>query len=422
MYIHDQHQLPMHDVPAQGEDVLSLFVSDLPPHAVEDDIYRLFHFPMEHLPADAFGKVYIYPFNVTDVRIVAGDNGNSKYAFVRFPSIAERTRALYIMQGVLCIGRPSQSLVLVAPSPFPLLTLPAVRLSRAHAKDRNRQPVGLVLFAHPRSKDERQRDNVVIDAFNAQWASVDPKNTKVFVGGISQRVLLQDVVSRFAPMGTVTNVNFSKGCAFISYARKVEAARAIEALNGIIFDGKPLRVTWSRSSGMYFSFNFFPSLPHRYPPVQPLLQQQRTFVPVVPSASPEQPAKSDTASLDSGSPLSRSPSSPITPITPATPANLSLPSLGSTKSKFKTPRGSASSFSSGISNLYTLREADEAHGLEQSMAAMDLSTPSLKRRSTLGSIRHSLEHEPFVSSKPMLRGESLGPTMPLARRVSLPEA
>jgi len=139
------------------------------------------------------------------------------------------------------------------PRPFPPLTRPPVRLSRAHAKDRNRQPVGLVLFAHPRSKDERQRDNVVIDAFNAQWASVDPKNTKVFVGGISQRVLLQDVVTRFAAMGTITNVNFGKGCAFISYARKLEAARAIEALNGMVFDGKPLRVTWSRSSGMYIS-------------------------------------------------------------------------------------------------------------------------------------------------------------------------
>jgi RNA recognition motif-containing protein len=110
----------MHDVPSQQpEDVLSLFVSDLSTHAVEEDIYRLFHFPMEHLPADAFGKVYIYPFNITDVRIVAGDNGNSKYAFVRFPSIAERTRALYIMQGVLCIGRPSQSQFLLSPPPLP---------------------------------------------------------------------------------------------------------------------------------------------------------------------------------------------------------------------------------------------------------------------------------------------------------------
>ena len=327
----------------------------------------------------------------------------------------------------------SASVVLVSlPSffplrPFPPLTLPTVRLSRAHSKDRNRQPVGLVLFAHPRSKDERQRDNVVIDAFNAQWASVDPKNTKVFVGGISQRVLLQDVVARFAVMGTITNVNFGKGCAFISFARKLEAGRAIEALNGMVFDGKPLRVTWSRSSGMsiLFLLSIFVALSDHVPqpPVQPLLQQQRTFVPVVPTDSAPGSAKSDTASVDSGSPLSRSPSSPITPITPATPSNLSLPSLSSsTKSKFKTPRGSTSSFSSGISNLYTLREADEAHGLDQSMAAMDLSTPGLKRRSTLGSIRNGFEHEPFATSKPMLRGESLGPTMPLARRVSLPEA
>jgi RNA recognition motif-containing protein len=45
-------------------------------------------------------------------------------------------------------------------------------------------------------------------------------------------------------------VNFGKGCAFISFARKPEAARAIERLNGLVLDGKPLRVTWSRSSGM----------------------------------------------------------------------------------------------------------------------------------------------------------------------------
>lgn len=268
-----QMQTPIHDVavppqPQQGEDVLSLFVSDLSPQAVEDDIYRLFHFPMEHLPADAFGKVYIYPFNITDVRIVAGDSGSSKYAFVRFPSIAERTRALYIMQGVLCVGRPSQYPFLPPPS-LPPLTLPPVRLSRAHAKDRNRQPLGLVLFAHPRSKDERQRDNVVIDAFNAQWASVDPKNTKVFVGGISQRVLLQDVVARFAVMGTITNVNFGKGCAFISFARKLEAARAIEALNGIVFDGKPLRVTWSRSSGMSKLVGAFARSDHVHPTSSP---------------------------------------------------------------------------------------------------------------------------------------------------------
>lgn len=179
-------------------------VSDLAPYATEDDIFNVFHFPMDHLPGDALGSVYIYPFYITDVRIVAGNGGASKYAFVRFPSIAERTRALYIMQGLLCMGRPSK---------FPCVTpkdscskLVSVRLSRAHAKDRVRTQVGLALFANPRSKEERQRDNIVIDQFNTQWAVADPKNTKVFVGGISPRVLLQDVISRFAALGTITNV------------------------------------------------------------------------------------------------------------------------------------------------------------------------------------------------------------------------
>jgi hypothetical protein len=86
-------------------------------------------------------------------------------------------------------------------------TPPPVRLSRAHAKDRAREKADLVLFANPRTKEERQRDNIVIDQFNSQWAAVDPKNTKVFVGGISPRVFLHEVVSRFAKFGTLTNVS-----------------------------------------------------------------------------------------------------------------------------------------------------------------------------------------------------------------------
>lgn len=92
-----------------------------------------------------------------------------------------------------------------------LLCLPLsfylVRLSRAHAKDRARDKSDLVLFTNPRNKEERQRDNIVIDQFNSQWATVDPKNTKVFVGGISPRIFRQDVVARFAVMGTITNVS-----------------------------------------------------------------------------------------------------------------------------------------------------------------------------------------------------------------------
>jgi hypothetical protein len=70
-----------------------------------------------------------------------------------------------------------------------------------------REKADLVLFANPRTKEERQRDNIVIDQFNSQWAAVDPKNTKVFVGGISPRVFLHEVVSRFANFGTLTNVS-----------------------------------------------------------------------------------------------------------------------------------------------------------------------------------------------------------------------
>ena len=87
-------------------------VSDLAPYATDEDLQNVFSFPMDHLPGDALGRVYIYPFVVTDIRIVSSAGSGSKYAFVRFPSIAERTRALYIMQGLLCLGRPSWSIFL----------------------------------------------------------------------------------------------------------------------------------------------------------------------------------------------------------------------------------------------------------------------------------------------------------------------
>ena len=441
MYNHSHHshhnqmqmQTPIHDVavppqPQQGEDVLSLFVSDLSPQAVEDDIYRLFHFPMEHLPADAFGKVYIYPFNITDVRIVAGDSGNSKYAFVRFPSIAERTRALYIMQGVLCVGRPSQYPFL--PSSYPPVPsprshflqsgslVPMQRTAIANLSASSSSPTlaqrmsanGTMssstpsMLSGPRSTPRTQRSlsAAFLSAFSCKTSSP---------ALLSWALLPMSTLARAAP--SFHSPASSKPPVLLRPSTVLSSTASPSASPGVAVVVCPILLVPFLSLTM--STN--------HPLVQPLLQQQRTFVPVVPTDSTKESAKSDTASVDSGSPLSRSPSSPITPITPATPANLSLPSLGSsTRSKLKTPRGSTGSFSSGISHLYTLREADEAHGLEQSMAAMDLSAPSLKRRSTLGSIRNGFEHEPFATSKPMLRGESLGPTMPLARRVSLPEA
>lgn len=99
-----------------GEDYVSLFVSDLPLQATETDVARVFQFPMEHLPADAQGRLWIPPFNVTDVRVMPGDAGGSKYAFVRFDSVEERTRALFAMQGLLCYGKPSTPFRIRLPS------------------------------------------------------------------------------------------------------------------------------------------------------------------------------------------------------------------------------------------------------------------------------------------------------------------
>ncbi|KAG8760454.1 hypothetical protein FRC14_003010 [Serendipita sp. 396] len=369
-----------------AEDVLSLFVSDLAPYATEEDLRNVFSFPLDHLPGDALGRLYIYPFCVTDIRMVSNPGNGSKYAFVRFPSIAERTRALYIMQGVLCLGRP-------------------IRLSRAHAKERVRDKTDLVLFTNNRNKEERQRDNIVIDQFNSQWASVDPKNTKVFVGGISPRVQLHEIVNRFGAIGMLTNVNFGKGCAFISYARKSDATVAIERLDGMVMDGKSLRVTWSRSS------------------VQPLLQQQRTLV----TAGSPPSSQGSTPETRYATYTPSSPRSPVTPITPFGPPLFPQVAGATAKIGFR-PQSRSGSISSKASmtplpSLYPVHEVEEGNS-----GSLLEYAPALARRRTVANVaRHRaglLDQEEFSFKGIVNRPVEPAPADVLAqgmgRRVSLP--
>lgn len=94
------------------EDLLSLFVSDLPSEVTPPQISDVFERPWAHMGIDAAGFVEIDPFVITDVRVMAGESGDSKYAFVRFPTPEERNRALNCAQGLWCMGSPSESFIL----------------------------------------------------------------------------------------------------------------------------------------------------------------------------------------------------------------------------------------------------------------------------------------------------------------------
>lgn len=230
------------------------------------------------------------------------------------------------------------------------------------------------------------------------------------------------------PLNQTMQVNFGKGCAFVSYARKNEAALAIERLNGVVLDGKPLRVTWSRSSGMFFTM--MPNILFTVYKVQPLLQQQRTLVPLgQPESHESTPETNGTAS--------HSPNSPRSPVTPLTPfGQLSLPNVTSQNGQRQNLRGNHSKSGSAINggllpNLYTLREVDEAFSPKYGSHhnGFEMNAPNMARRQTIANIARSRSNNLFdsdsmannMNGRDVTSSDRLGVSVPIARRVSLPE-
>ena len=79
-------------------------------------------------------------------------------------------------------------------------------------------------------------------------------NSKLFVGNLAFATTENDLQDAFAAFGTVMEVNLmldrmtgkSRGFAFVTMSTADEAQKAIEALNGKDFKGRPLNVNEAR--------------------------------------------------------------------------------------------------------------------------------------------------------------------------------
>ncbi|KAG6861954.1 hypothetical protein C0995_009138 [Termitomyces sp. Mi166 len=82
-----------------------------------------------------------------------------------------------------------------------------------------------------------------------QLTSTDPYNTTVFVGGLSDLIKEDTLLSFFKPFGDIhyVKVPVGKHCGFVQYVRKADAEKAIEKMQGFPISGQRIRLSWGRS-------------------------------------------------------------------------------------------------------------------------------------------------------------------------------
>lgn len=79
-------------------------------------------------------------------------------------------------------------------------------------------------------------------------------NNKLFVGNLSFNTTENDLQDAFAAHGTVTETNLMtdrstgrpRGFGFVTMSTAEEAQKAVEAMNGVSLDGRPLTVNIAR--------------------------------------------------------------------------------------------------------------------------------------------------------------------------------
>ncbi|EPX72649.1 RNA-binding protein Csx1 [Schizosaccharomyces octosporus yFS286] len=188
----------------------SIFVGDLLPTTQDSDLFLTFH--------------TIYPSCTSAKIIVDPVTGLSrKYGFVRFSSEKEQQHALIHMQGYLCHGRP-------------------LRISVAAPKSRASIAADSALGIASNPTSNRQP--------NQDLCSVDPLNTTVFVGGLSNDLSEKDLQLFFQPFGKILNIKipYGKGCGFVQFNDKFAAEHAINALQGALLGSSHIRLAWGHNT------------------------------------------------------------------------------------------------------------------------------------------------------------------------------
>mmetsp|Transcript_14527 Transcript_14527/g.19095 ORF Transcript_14527/g.19095 Transcript_14527/m.19095 type:complete len:446 (+) Transcript_14527:203-1540(+) len=180
----------------------SIFVGDLGPEVT--DLMLQTTFAMR-FPSCAGGKVVLDPLT-----------GLSKgFGFVRFTDQTEMEQALATMTGQLCGSKP-------------IRVAPATKKIESASATTN-------YFKLP--------DTVHPD-------DSDPNNKTVFVGGIDNNVVNDDILrAHFSPFGQITYVKMppGRGIGFVCFTERAHAEAAMSAMQGADIMGSRVRLSWGRT-------------------------------------------------------------------------------------------------------------------------------------------------------------------------------
>jgi hypothetical protein len=87
-----------------------------------------------------------------------------------------------------------------------------------------------------------------VSTSKAPTQPTDPSNTTVFVGNLTNgRVTDQDLTRAFGSVGGLVSVKVLSKFGFAQFQRHEDAARAIEAMNGMDLRGNSMRLSWKKS-------------------------------------------------------------------------------------------------------------------------------------------------------------------------------
>lgn len=197
----------------------SVFVGDLSPEVTD---YMLQEFFRQYYPSVKSARVVTDPVT-----------GRPKgYGFVRFMNEGERDKAMLEMSGQVVGSRPIR-VSLATPKRS------GGSSGAGYQPPASFQNVGMGMAYPP-----------MMNRAADMHAGADTSNTTLYVGGIAPSTKEEDIRAVFSDFGEIVYIKIASGkaCAFVQFAHRANAEKALIAANGYSIKGNAVRVSWGRHS------------------------------------------------------------------------------------------------------------------------------------------------------------------------------
>uniref|UniRef100_A0AC35TLQ2 Nucleolysin TIA-1/TIAR n=1 Tax=Rhabditophanes sp. KR3021 TaxID=114890 RepID=A0AC35TLQ2_9BILA len=207
-----------HNRNLEGRSINVNFLTPPPPNIAKGDTSKDFHIFVGDISSEVNEELlheYFVTFGeITDVKIIKDVQTNRPkgYGFVSFAKKDNAEKAMVDMNGRLIGRRP-------------------IRTNWASRKQQ---------------ADNAAGGKPCFDEIYEQTG----KNTSVYIGDIAPSVTEDEIRTAFALYGQFLEVRVFKehGYGFVRFTKKECACRAIVEMNGFVLGGRPLRVSWGRTS------------------------------------------------------------------------------------------------------------------------------------------------------------------------------